>query len=960
MSNHPIVPGGARAPIAKPNSASGQKERAQLRAALEQLEALLEAGISDGDLAEVEHVTRLIEKARAALGKDGSKSLIKPASPTTARRDNIQVGGPIGPGAAVGDGQVVAGQIFGGNRVDHPSIYIQNVENFRGMGIEVEFPDKAGQASGVERAYLLKVLAAARRVPLGQLELHVHGSHDQVPEIRLDHVYVALDTSLTQPAVGDNQGGARVPIPMLSAAIRDRRMVILGDPGSGKTTFVNYLTLVLAHACLDPKSGVLERLNVPGMNGQRAAQWKYGALLPVRIDLREFAQDIPEGIRKGTCDLVWQHLVSWLNAASLGEFAGALKKALRDGKCLVMFDGLDEVSDPARRKIVRDAVTQFADTYQQSRFIVTCRVLSYTDPAWQLTSFPSVTLAPLSQSSVHCFIDSWYATLSRLGAMETKRAAQRAAELRGATQHLSDLAQNPMLLTVMAVVHTYKGTLPRERARLYNDCVELMLWNWQRHKQSGSENWELGILEELDTREERLVNGLCEVAYQAHLSQGAGLGPANIAEGEVVRILRRYLGNDWAKAQRFCEYVERQSGLLIGKGGDANGERMYAFPHRGFQEFLAARHLVSGWDFARRVADLAEKGDAWREVLMLAVGHLVFNQQEVVPRPLDAMNLLCRQEPPTTDTGWRAVWWAGEMLTIVGRAAAEQDEHVGKAMVPRLIAQLGMLVSQGHLSPRERAQAADVLGLLGDPRPGVSTVVPEMVSIPGGQVQIGADAERHSVTVRPFALSRYPITNAQFRVFVEDAYHKREFWTDAGWTWREKTGPRRGLLDDPVWGIDNRPAVAITWYEAAAYVRWLAARTGRPFRLPTEAEWERAAAGVERRKYPWGSRTSDDTANHRDTGIGQSTAVGVFAQDCTPEGVYDMGGNVWEWCSSLWTDYPYRADDGREDLNAPGPRILRGGAFDNPRNVLHCTHRRPAEPRARVALIGFRVALSEK
>jgi predicted NACHT family NTPase len=208
------------------------------------------------------------------------------------------------------------------------------------------------------------MLAAARRVPLGQLEIHALGNQEHIPEIRLDHIFVPLDTTQTQHAVGENQAGSRVPVPVLSAVIRDRRLVILGDAGSGKTTLINYLTLVLAHACLDPNSRVLDQLNVPGANGQRAAQWKYGALLPVRIDLREFAQELPEGTKKGTCDLVWKHITAGLHAASLGEFADSLKRALREGKCLVMFDGLDEVSDASQRQIVRDAVTQFADTYQ--------------------------------------------------------------------------------------------------------------------------------------------------------------------------------------------------------------------------------------------------------------------------------------------------------------------------------------------------------------------------------------------------------------------------------------------------------------------------------------------------------------------------------------------------------------------------------------------------------------------
>src|SRR6185369_8755156 len=103
-------------------------------------------------------------------------------------------------------------------------------------------------------------------------------------------------------------------------------------------------------------------------------------------------------------------------------------------------------------------------------------------------------------------------------------------------------------------------------------------------------------------------------------------------------------------------------------------------------------------------------------------------------------------------------------------------------------------------------------------------------------------------------------------------------------------------------------------------------------------EWERTAAGMERRRYPWGSRTSDDTANHRETGIGQTTAVGVFPTDCTPEGVSDLGGNVWEWCSSLAVEYPYNPKDGRENLDADGARILRGGGYDSPRPTLPCAY----------------------
>lgn len=878
-----------------------------------------------------------------------------PHPPTTT------VGGDVKSGAAV-NGTVTADQIAG-NDIISANIYINSVEKFINSG-DAGIEMGANPASSkLLRTYLARLVTTSNRVPLGQLDLTAVGANDPVPEIQMDQIFVPLDTTQQQRAVGPGRKESpdgRVPVPVLTSITSLRRMVILGDPGSGKTTFVNFLTLCLAHACLDPDQAMLQRLNVAGTDGQRASTWRFGPLIPIRVDLREFAQDIPADTSTGTCELVWQHVVRQLGRQNLDGLGPLLKEKLCDGKCLVLFDGLDEVSETDKRRLVREAVNDFADTYTEARFIVTCRVLSYTDQAWQLTGFPAVTLAPLSTESIRTFIKNWYQTLAGLNLIEKRHAEIKTEELLTASTDLRDLAENPMLLTVMALVHTYKGTLPRERARLYNDCVDLLLWNWQRHKHKGANLWSLGILEELETREERLVNGLCAVAYHAHEQQGAGKGPANISESDVVRILRHYLDDDWGKAQRFCVYVEKEAGLLIGKGEDASGERMYAFPHRGFQEFLAGRHLVADWDFARRIAERAELGDVWHEVALLAVGHLVFNQQEIVPRPLDAINLLCKDALPTTEAGWRSVWWAGEMLHLVGRPAAEQDDHIGRALVPRVIHQLAELIHGGHLTAVERAQAADSLGLLGDPRPGVSTVVPDLIRFEGGKVTIGAEKEKHTVVLSPYLLSRYPITNAQYLVFVrDDGYSKQQYWSKRGWEWLQGAGSVADRFDT-INGIDTHPITEITWYEALAYTRWLSTRTGRTVRLPSEAEWEFAASGSERRKYPWGNRTSDDTTNHRDTGIGRTTAVGIFPGDRTPEGVCDLGGNVWEWCSSLAKNYPYRPADGREDLEAPGSRMLRGGSYDGIRSEMHGTHRRPVEPHARVSLIGFRIAVDPR
>jgi len=186
----------------------------------------------------------------------------------------------------------------------------------------------------------------------------------------------------------------------------------------------------------------------------------------------------------------------------------------------------------------------------------------------------------------------------------------------------------------------------------------------------------------------------------------------------------------------------------------------------------------------------------------------------------------------------------------------------------------------------------------------------------------------------------------------------------AHWPAGRRTAPE--FWRDPVANHPTRPVVGVSWYEARAYAAWLAAQTGHPFRLPTEAEWEVAARGAEGRRYAFGDEYRPLACNGVDAHIRRATPVGIFPDGDTPEGVSDLTGNVWEWTSSGWGPkadapafaYPYRPDDGREDAAAPADvlRVTRGGSWLNGPDLLRAAYRYPFHPAHRHELYGFRLA----
>ena len=347
------------------------------------------------------------------------------------------------------------------------------------------------------------------------------------------------------------------------------------------------------------------------------------------------------------------------------------------------------------------------------------------------------------------------------------------------------------------------------------------------------------------------------------------------------------------------------------------------------------------------------------------------------------ISVFCPHDWPPPEAPADADWYAA---LRAAQALLETEQHLRvperqRLLLARLRTWLAELAPGGHLPAPERAAAADVLARLDDPRPGVGLRrdgLPDIVwcEVPIGPFTMGSggdpdawedESPQHEQSIlHAYRISKYPIINAQFSAFVQDGgYANPDYWTEAGWQWRESNDVTEPQTYGGVFDLLNHPVVGVSWYEAVAFCRWLMDKLGVEARLPSEAEWEKAARGTDGRRYPWGDEPDPNRANYDETGIGTTSAVGIFPSGQTPYGCLDMSGNVWEWTRSLWGKdlsepsfkYPYDPTDGREDLSAGNDvcRVLRGGAFSA---LVGAFAARFASGSSRSRYLGFRVVVS--
>jgi len=822
--------------------------------------------------------------------------------------------------------------------------------------------------------YLKLVRTRSKALPLISPMQGSLTAHDIAPP----RFFVPLNVSLGEIENDDALPGSRRQS-VFDTLAGQRCLVLLGRPGAGKSTVVSMLIYCLADACLS--TSPTERQQALRPLGR---EWMTNPLVPVYISLRDFAAwlERPNFIppKFGSMQLVWNYLADVLNVSHDSQTITQLQHAAKHEGCLFLCDGLDEVrlniadvqpEKPDVLPLVRQCIEDLGKTTStNTHVLVTCRVRDYGQAERRLPAkeWPVARIEPLSAEKQRLLVQKWSQILIdqyRLNKAIAARAQQ--LEDRLSKSQISSLARTPLLLWMMLQLQLYHGRLPDQRVQLYEECITFLISQWRSPSDSKGLRQQRGFE---DWNDQQLLELLSLIAHTAHAAQRqagdrSGEGALDFNDTLLVQAVQSYfthtLQSDARTAREraitFSAFVRLDSNNTI-QVQQQIGQRdiIYQFPHRTFHEYLAGRALANSAllldgeqpeneaDLATRVERIRGQLSHWHEPLLLAASYCL-RRRDVAAVIQMVFKLLPQRFTARTNNDIEQYVLAGELLQEVGWKRCAQDKE-RESLWQKTRSQLQRALTERAAGPLVRERIGLLLAQLGageapgDTRPGVCSL--DMLwskSFRGGQYRL--PSTQTQVTAAEFAIACYPVTVWQFRRFVRDqGYETEAWWQNTGLNRSEiaklRESERFDSSDTP---FDNQPTRAVTWHEASTFCKWLTqhARTagnlaeGWVIRLPTEAEWELAAMvdpAIPADRHPEGASPQTEP---RVNEIGRPAPVGLFPEHASPCGAYDMAGNVWEWCSTAFEDWPPTASISLSGVSLGSNQpVVRGGlAWDS-------------------------------
>ncbi len=756
----------------------------------------------------------------------------------------------------------------------------------------------------------------------------------------IDEIYIPLTTltaATDRQAATEERTGLDRPHrrTALEDAISQRKLVVIGEPGAGKSTFLRRVAFELCRTIRNTRPAEAAPFLAP--DDRR---------FPLLIRIGDLAKLLTGDSKNAKPDRSPDWIPYFL-AQQSQEFKWGLSykffesklTAPGDGGCLILIDGLDEAPDRRTRERIARIFEQATRTFHHCDFLVTTRPLSYEGDAI-LAGFHPLRIGALETPEKLTFLHHF----ARALALSPAESEKFHRELGDAIEHrfeIREMAANPVMLTALAVLQHNDQRLPEHRVQLYESVL----------------NWLAAAREHKDGRPDakRCLETMRRLAL--HMQDAP--------QGRLVQINRRtaaeFLAAEFGSAdieeqESLLERETEDSGIISAIGADLK------FWHLSFQEYLAAREISSLPDhkqIERVVATGKLYRPEWRETMRLLGAVLRLQGEEKIEGLVKAI-LSTLGKNPALPAQAPCVALLGAMM----RDLEPMDYQPKTPDYQRTVkAVMSIFERDGHpgLSLQTRIEAADALGQVGDPRLEENN----WVVIPAGSFWMGAqkdtrqernyDAQAdpsrespvHEVALRAFRLRRFPVTVQEYAAFIQDnGYSNRKHWSAGGFG--QFTEPENWERQQQ---YRSRPVVGVCWFEAAAYCAWASCR------LPSEAEWERAARGPQSGAYPWGNRPPLDAAHANYGGEpGYPTPVGLYPLGNSPEGLSDLLGNVWEWTAD-WFDENYYANSPQADPKGPAEgkyRVLRGGSWDCSPGVVRVSYRLRLVSAVRSNDFGFR------
>ena len=764
-------------------------------------------------------------------------------------------------------------------------------------------------------------------------------------------------------------------------------IAIIGIAGSGKSTLLQWAGLASARARMG------EDLN----DEQKRFMQALGTNpLPIFIPLRAYNEFCKEKETRPSAKSLLEFMVIHFSEeqSDISFDEDFFKSHLRKS-ALLMFDGVDEVEPESRVKI-RTAVESFITDYQHPKlFVLITSRPSAADIPDQMNSFKRCEVERLSSQQRDDLIRFWHKAVFEDDKLEGEQEAEELiAKIENASQQVRDLATTPLMVTIFCMI-SFDHELPRLRAKLYEDAIEVLLTDTMHHpeynealKKWGGIDWE--------TRR----NYLAFIAFNLQKEK-----KISMLEDDLIELIWGKFGIEkreaTKKARAFLRHTAERGGLL-----EAKDDEYGFFTHATFQEYLSGRYLGEEILEQDKQKNFLQENSRfmdgqWEESICLTAGYLSIAGSNRADRFINLLAGLGENKKEHA----RALSLAG--FSLADMLEERRNLHTVQKLSQAI--QKELEASPPTIPLESRAKLGLALGEIGDLRI-KDPLNPIMVNIPASKFQMGTSAEdekmlkeqkvefysdekpAHQVYLSEFSIAKYLVTNFEFRAFYEaKGYEEEKLWSKEGWLWRigkfdsdlswiEDKDTRKIYEDwlknrpqekrnqpffwgDPKWDAPNLPVVGVTWFEAEAYTKWLSAETGLNYALPTEAQWEKAARGPKNSLWSWGNVWDENKCNNTEpeNSLGKTSSVGIYPQGIWEGGPDDMIGNVWEWCADLWQAdiYSKREGEVKDPTGAKDGdlRVLRGGSWSHDGGSARCAYRARRDPDSFLSSFGFRVFL---